>query len=220
MKAIIKIIVIVLSFVWALDAEAQINMDAFIQNLEKRAIILDRHKKSDIKSFMKYGYKERSYLRCDSIKKVPIYKIYNKKKLFHFGMTPDSLFVYLNPKCIALDQVYFYRGDSCINIGYPKYYKIKEQAIGVCYNGKKLIALSIIDRTPKLVFSWADDDVYFFLNQDSTLTCFLMNSSRTSYQTLTPQEMISVLKARWVSDPADFFWMNNEFKPQPPILCK
>lgn len=209
MEIIKRILLGVLSLFFVLNADAQIGLEKFNSAIEKRAVALKRSQNSKIKKFMKYGYMQKPYLQNDSIKKTPIYRIFNKQELFNKNITPDSLFVYLNPKRLTLDEVFFYRGDSCINIGYPQYDTVEEQAIGVCCHKISEIAKYINENKPKLVFSWANYNVYFILNNDSSLTCFLLNDKRNSYIKLTPEELINLLKQRNISNSKSFYLMSD-----------
>ena len=109
MKKVFILTILTFTFLSVINLKAQINLDSFLSNIIEKSKTLEKKRASDIKKFMKYGYKKNSELENDSICKIPIYTIFTHHKFMNEDRSNDSLFVYMNPKSLNIGINFYHR---------------------------------------------------------------------------------------------------------------
>jgi hypothetical protein len=197
------------------NLKAQINLDIFIKSVVEETKTIEKKRNFDINNFMKYGYKKRSELRNDSICKIPIYTIFINNKFINHNRSKDSLFVYLNPKSLCLDHIFFYIDSSIfIAVAYPEYINIKDQPIGLGNIQDAKLADIAIKVKPDILFSLSQSDKIYFSLKNNIFFCYVYDEKRGNFIQVTPKELLKII------DESEFYFMTNLDSPIPLTYSK
>lgn len=193
---------------------AQINLDIFIRSVVEETKTLEKKRNFDINNFMKYGYKKRNELSNDSICKIPIYTIFTNNKFINHNRSKDSLFVYINPKSLCIDHIFFYKDSIFIAVAYPEYINIKDQPIGLGNIQDAKLADIAIKVQPDILFSLSQSDKIYFSLKNSLFFCYVYDEKRGNFIQVTPKELLEII------DESEFYFMTNLDGPVPLIYSK
>lgn len=213
-----KIILLVLFIIICIGSlQSQTNLDLFTINIMKESKLLNKKKELDIDNFMKYGYQNRSELRNDELIKVPVYTIYIHSKYINDNRSKDSLFVYLNPKSLCIENIFFYKENQLIAVAYSKYINLADQPIssGIIGNVRNIrLADIVIKEKPDILFSLSQNDNIYICIKDKLLICYLFDKKQDSYVRLAPEELFENI------NDDEFYFMTNLDKPIPLVYSK
>lgn len=196
------------------DLKSQINLDSFTKSIIRKNKDLEHKREYDIDKFMKYGYKKNPDLRSNNICKIPVYSIFCYSKFVNSKRIKDSLFTYLNPESICIDNILFCKNKQFFAIAYSKYLNVKEQPIGSGNALNAKLTDIIIKERPDILFSLSQSDrIYFFL-KENLLFCYLFDEKQDDFIRMTPKEFLEAV------DTFEFYFMTHLDKPFPLIYSK
>lgn len=194
----------------------QANLVKFMEQLSQQSAKLEKKKESDMKKFMKIGYKQDPYLRNDSIIKTPIYAIFVHSMFLYQNRIKDSLFVYLNPKSMTIDNVIFSKDDHFIGKAYQKYSNKRIQPIfHESDRGEKLNKIIVKDK-PDILFSLMHSISIYFMVKDNLLSCYVYDKEKEDYISMKPDEFIKMID----DSNHNFNFMTNQDRPERLIYTK
>lgn len=198
------------------NLQSQTNLDLFTINIIKVNKSLEEKRKLDIDNFMKYGYQKKPELRNDEFIKIPVYTIYIHSKYINDNRTKDSLFIYLNPQSLCIENIFFYKKNRLIAVAYSKYINASDQPISLGIGNMRNVKLAdiVMKEKPDILFSLSQNDNIFIFLKDKLLVCYLFDKKQDSYVRLTPKELFENI------DDSEFYFMTNLDKPIPLVYSK
>ena len=96
-----------------------------------------------------------------------VYTIFSNSRFVNSDRVKDSLFVYLNPKSLCIDNIFFYKDKRFVAVAHPSYANVKDQPIGLSNARNAKLADIMIREKPQILFSH-----FFFLQRGKFFFCF------------------------------------------------
>ncbi len=214
MKKIILLTIITFTLMNVNNLRSQVNLDIFIKSVVEETKTLEKTRASDIKKFMKYGYSKNSELKNNIICKIPIYTIFIHHKYMNQDRSKDSLFAYMNPKSLSVENILFFNDNDFIAVAYPKYKNAKDQPMGIGNIQDAKLANIAIKEKPDILFSLQNSNRIYFSLKNSLFSCYLYDEKQSDYIRVTPIELLETI------DESDFNFMTNLDSPVPLIYSK
>ena len=211
-----KIIILLICYILIapFNLKSQINLDSFTRSIIEECKTLEKKRESGIDNFMKYGYKKSPKLKNDSICKIPVYTIFSNSRFVNSDRVKDSLFVYLNPKSLCIDNIFFYKDKRFVAVAHPSYTNVKDQPIGLSNARNAKLADIMIREKPQILFSLSQNDKVYFFIENNSLFCYFFDEKLNNYTQMSPKEFLDII------DESEFYFMTNLDKPIPLIYSK